>query len=321
MINTYVGFLFIIFPLLFSVTFFNGTSLYANDENKHGSGHELYINADKQFAFAGEYFNKGDYERALSEYNRFIFFFPEDKRVRVCRFNTGVCLKNINQNENAIKIFRDLIKQDEKDNLSQKAYFELSDCYFVMKDFNNSIAALEYAAASTSDQDIKDQAFYRIGWILVENQAWDQAKQYFNKVGIQNIKAYEIDNLINELEKAKNIPQKNPKIAGFLSLVPGGGYLYCTRYKDALTAFILNTGLIIAAAESFSNDSPALGGVISFVEAGFYAGNIYGGINSAHKYNRSSKRNFIENLKKQAKITLSANQKDRGIGLLFESRF
>ena len=39
---------------------------------------------------------------------------------------------------------------------------------------------------------------------------------------------------------------------------------------------MLNAGLILSAWEAFDNELYALGGVISFVEFGFYAGNIYG---------------------------------------------
>jgi hypothetical protein len=46
--------------------------------------------------------------------------------------------------------------------------------------------------------------------------------------------------------------------------------------------------------------------VITFVEVGFYAGNFYGAITSAHKYNRSKTGQFIDKLKQTQESTLRA---------------
>ena len=95
-------------------------------------------------------------------------------------------------------------------------------------------------------------------------------------------------------------------MAGFLSILPGGGYFYCERYQDALVAFLLNGALILASWEAFDQGNPALGGVIAAVEFGFYAGNIYGGIASAHKYQRPKTHEVLLNtLKENARIGVS----------------
>jgi hypothetical protein len=92
-----------------------------------------------------------------------------------------------------------------------------------------------------------------------------------------------------------------------------------------LIAFILNTALIYAAYEAFDDDKIGFGSVITIVEFGFYAGNIYGSVNSAHKYNRSGTSIFIENLQKNMKINLSGgfqpDTQEREIVLAFESAF
>jgi hypothetical protein len=95
--------------------------------------------------------------------------------------------------------------------------------------------------------------------------------------------------LIEIVKEARKSQQKDPVLAGIFSLVPGGGFLYTARFQDALAAFVLNAGLIWAAYTAFENDNPALGGVISFVEAGFYSGGIYGSVAAAHKYNHARK--------------------------------
>jgi hypothetical protein len=116
-------------------------------------------------------------------------------------------------------------------------------------------------------------------------------------------------------------PTKSPRLAGFLSVLPGAGFAYCGRYRDALAAFLLNAGLILAACESFDNDNEALGAVIAFVGAGFYGGNIYGAVSSAHKYNRSSRQRFLEDLHSRTGVTLSLLPERRAIAVGLRYRF
>ena len=51
---------------------------------------------------------------------------------------------------------------------------------------------------------------------------------------------------------------------------------------------------MVAAYEAFDHDNPALGGVISFVEAGFYSANIYGSVTAAHKYNKAQQIRILD---------------------------
>jgi hypothetical protein len=77
---------------------------------------------------------------------------------------------------------------------------------------------------------------------------------------------------------------------------------------------------MLAAYESFDDGNDALGGVITFVGLGFYAGNIYGATTSAHKYNRNKERGFIENLKRE-EIDFSTRISDKGVALCFNYFF
>jgi len=86
-----------------------------------------------------------------------------------------------------------------------------------------------------------------------------------------------------------------------LAIIPGAGHLYCERKKDALISFLLNGAMIYAAYEAFDHDLDVIGGIITFFELGFYSGNIYSAVNSAHKYNRNEKSKFLDYLRKKYK--------------------
>jgi hypothetical protein len=169
--------------------------------------------------------------------------------------------------------------------------------------------------------DVKDEAYYQIGWIYLAKASWEKARINFAKISPQSKNKYQLKRLSKELDRTKLIDRKSPKIAGLLSIMPGAGFLYCERYRDALIAFLLNAGLMYAAYESFDDDNYALGGVITFVEVGFYAGNFYGAITSAHKYNRTKTREFIEELRQNTTINVSTSHQNNSIEFCLQYHF
>ncbi len=101
----------------------------------------------------------------------------------------------------------------------------------------------------------------------------------------------------------------------------GAGHLYCERKRDAFVSFLLNGAMIYAAYEAFDHDHDALGGIITFFELGFYSGNIYSAVSSAHKYNRHEKSKFLDYLKKHAKINISSVRQNEGESLVLLCQF
>ena len=284
------------------------------------AGTVLTIDADRQFKFAEKSFSDADYPLAIDEYKRFIHFFPLDDRVELAMYHIGLSYFGDKRFKAAIAAFSSVIDKYEDTALAIQSYFRISESREKLLEFGPAITQLQNLITLTDDVNVRDEAYYRTGWIYVETGTWEKTRLSFNKISEQNRNKYMLKRLSAELDEAVSIQKKESVLAGILSIIPGAGYLYCERYRDALIAFLLNGGLIYAAYESFDEDLYALGGIISFVELGFYTGNIYGAVNSAHKYNRSKTRQFIENLKLNSKISLSPGP-GNGLILSFQYRF
>jgi len=311
-----------------SITFFTIFFLFipfsqsfAGTDLKPVNKPSLLINSDKQFEFAEYYFSNKEYFRAIGEYKRFVYFFPEDIRVESAMFRTGMSYFHGKHFTEAIDSFKTLIDRYVNTDFSIKSYLMISESYVKLKAYGPAIINLQNLIAITDDKNVRDKAYYRIGWIYIETASWEKARLCFSKISAQNKDKYRLERLASELDKEKLVPKKYPGLAGFFSIIPGAGFLYCERYQDALIAFLLNGGLMYAAYESFDNGHNALGGVIAFVEIGFYAGNIYGAISSAHKYNRNKTGQFIEKLKYNTKVNLSADIKNQGVCLSLQFAF
>ena len=318
--NTHLGCLLFTFAVLFSL-FFPFSQSLAGSESQDASNPSIILSPDKQFNYAQDLFSAEDYLTAVNEYKRFIYFFPKDKRVELAMYRIGLSLYLSGHYQEAVSAFKKLTEQYFETEYSIKSYYKISEAYINLKAFDQALIDLNNLVTITHDEDVRDEAFYRIGWIYIETASWDNARLYFDKISPKNRNKFRLKQLADELDKETLIPKKDPKLAGVLSIVPGAGYLYCERYQDAFIAFLLNGGLIYAAYESFDKGHDGLGGLLTFVGFGFYAGNIYGAVTSAHKFNRKETGQFIYKLKKNTRVNLSADLENKGVFLSFRFSF
>jgi len=302
---------FVIFFLVFFL-FFPCSQSYAGSDSQADVKPFLIIDADKQFEFAEYFFSNQEYTSAISEYERFIYFFPKDDRIEPAMFRIGMAHFKSKRFRQAVNAFKTLIEKYGQTDLSIKSYLMISASYAKLNAFDDAIINLHNLITITGDENIKDEAYYKIGWIYIEMASWEKAKNYFSKISAPNKDTYRLKRLAVDLDKEKIIPQKNPRLAGFLSVIPGAGFLYTERYQDALIAFLINGALMYAAYEAFDNDNNVLGGIITLVELGFYTGNIYGAVSSAHKYNRTKTGQFIQKLMENHKVNFSAGFNAKG---------
>ena len=285
------------------------------------AGQIITIDADQQYEYADKAFHDGEFDRAVTEYRRFLDFFQKDERARKARFQIGSAYYKAERFTDAITAFLPVIQTETVDEFSIKSYRAVSECYLKLGQAKQAVAILEKLIDRVQDQNLKDHTYHSIGWIFLERLDFDHAESYFNKIRALNRKKYKADSLIQDIEKARSIGQKSPTTAGMLSVIPGAGYLYLERYQDALISCLVNGALIYAAYEAFDNDLYVLGGIISFVELGFYAGNIYGATTSAHKTNRSQQYDFIEKLKQRTMVGIQPDPRLKGIVFSLQYNF
>lgn len=281
----------------------------------------LVIDANAQYKFAQELFNKEAYSPAIAEFQRFIHFFPDDFRIPAAISYMGKSHFNNGRYDEAIKTFQNLINRYDGNKKALPAFFDISECYLRLQQPQQALISLQNLIKVSDDLKLTDKAYYRMGWISVEIGSRQDAVNAFEMITPQFRKEKTVNKLTETLKTDKKNLFKNPQLAGVLSIIPGAGQLYCGRYKDALSAIIVNGGLIWAAVESFDNELYALGTTISIFGFGFYTGNIYGAITSAHKYNQVQTQKYIRQLQKQYHIGLLSPSKNDGIMLTFQYIF
>ena len=282
---------------------------------------QLTIDADSQYGYAQSRLEAEAFGEAINEFNRFIHFFPADPRVPQARFQIGTAHYRAGQYSKAASVFEESVDNYAGLPVQNESFFMLSRSHANQGMIEQAMVDLHNLLTMTSDADVIDRARYELGWLHVEQGQWRRADRLFDRIAPTNQDRLQVPRLRQLLSESDAIPAKNPTTAGVLSIVPGGGQLYCGRHRDALTAFLINGGLIWAAWEAFDNDLVALGGVITFVEFGFYAGNIYGAAGSARKYNRDQVEAFKNNLNRYRQATLSLAPAPKGAALCLNLYF
>jgi len=282
---------------------------------------EIVIDPERQFQFAEHYFQNGEYYRAIGEYERFIYFSPLSDKVELARYKIGLCFLNGEQYTEAIKAFDELIKDYKNTGYALKSYLKISRAYVLLERYDAALTGIKNLIIIAPNQEIRNEAYYQGGWVYLEMGLWEKAQKYFEEISVQNRKKYNLKEVLIGLDRKLPLKGKNPTTAGLLAIIPGAGHLYCERKKDALISFLLNGAMIYAAYEAFDHDLDALGGIITFFELGFYSGNIYSAVNSAHKYNRDEKSKFLDYLKKNTNVNISLGKHHEGESLLLVCKF
>jgi len=281
---------------------------------------QITIHSDEQFQLAEQAMEKGDYLRAVVEFERFLHFFPEDKNVPKARLLMARCYLNAKDYESARKALHETLGVYQGTLTGGKALLLMGESYYEQGLYEEAVRYFKGVLAAYDDPELKNRAAYRFGWIQMQADQWQEASETFKAVGTGSPLFLNAQDLSLKSLGGEHLPYKDPTTAGVLSVVPGLGHVYCERYKDGLVAFLLNGLFLWATIESFHEDQEVLGAILGFIELGFYSGTIYSAVNAAHKHNRKLKADFLQGLPDAMDLNLFAT-KEGHIGLALKFTF
>jgi tetratricopeptide (TPR) repeat protein len=278
-------------------------------------------NADRQFSFAETLFAEGDYYRAISEYKRYAFFFPDNKLVEKCAYRIGESYYKAKRWQEALQTFTSFIMKYPGSPMMTGAMYHKGMAEEQLKRYKDALSTFHELIKSKS-HEFTDKAVYQSAIVLMEMEEWQQARETFSIVPKDSPLAKSATTIASEILHMDDLPKKSPATAGALAAVlPGAGHLYTERPRDALVAFLLNGAFIVGAIELFRHENYVAGGIVTFFEIGWYTGNIYSAVSSAHKYNKRAQEDFIEHLKELSSVSLHHNSKTSTNYLMFSLKF
>jgi TolA-binding protein len=261
------------------------------------------IDYKQQFGFAESLFEESDYFRAITEYKRFVFLYPDNRLCENCFFRICECYYNARRWEDSISALKQFITRYPRSSRLNDAFYMKGMAEKYLRSYDDALSSFQRII--DSDQTLlQDKAYFQSALIFVDLENWNRAREYFSYISKESTLYPSAWIFSSGLANVDSVPRKSPAIAGTLAaIIPGAGHLYTERPRDALVAFLLNGAFIWAAVELFEDDEYVAGGIVTFFELGWYTGNIYSAVSSAHKYNRRAKDDFIQNLKDRTNVS------------------
>ena len=247
--------------------------------------------------FAHYLFSQQEYFRAVGEYQRFLFLYPDHFQAPNAALRIAQCYERGKRWQQALEAVEVFLREYPQSSLRWEARF--LKAAVLNKSGKGEEAREEYRAIieDRPGKPLVAEAWYLIGISYAKDGRWLEADQALSQVGSEDFlhgEAVEVRQVVAEESEAK---RKNPALAGFLAaILPGSGHLYCGRPRDAALAFVFTGGFAWATYEAFNQDNDGLGVVLALITAAFYGGNIYSAVNVAHKYNDRQERRQQERL-------------------------
>jgi hypothetical protein len=286
-----------------------------------GRCEQVTLDSEDQFGFAHWCMDQGEYYRAVGEFQRFCYLFPENKRIPEARLLMGVCYLRGAQYESARTVLEGVYRSYPEQTIGGQALFFFGETYYRQGAFHEAESYFQKVIEDYPGSELENAALYRLGWGRMKMDQWQDAALFFKEVGPDSGLYGQSLSLSNEALRGERLLQKNPATAGVMAaLVPGMGHVYCGRAKDGVVAFLVNGLFVWAAVESFEHDQDVLGGILAFLEIGWYSGNIYSAVNCAHKYNRKVKDDFRKGLSERLDLNLFFSRQGH-VGLSMQVRF
>jgi tetratricopeptide (TPR) repeat protein len=307
-------------PIICLILFLASASWVQADPSK------LVITSDRQFAYAVSLFEDKDFSTAEVEFKRFVHFFPDDPRVNEAVFKTGMALFHQEKYHDAARRFNDVILNDPDVTTpdTKEAFFMQSRAFMRMGNMGYARIVLENFLKLAEDPGIRERIYLELAILHMDasekpgTDELDAALTCLENISPDSPLSAQRDERIQRILEIRALSPKNPFLAGMLGIIPGGGFLYTGRIHDAAAAFVLNTGLGLAAFKAFDQDNPALGSVIVLAGSGVYIGGIYGAVSAAHKYNHARK---IQILNREFSLDTGFNLNDNSILISFRQKF
>ena len=144
---------------------------------------QITIDSDEQFRFAEQTMEKGDYLRAVVEFERFLQFFPEDKKVPKARLLIAQCYLKAKDYESARKILNEVLNVYKGTLVGGKALFLMGESYYEQGLYEEAERYFKGVLGAYSEPELRNSAVYRLGWIQMQTGKWQEASETFKTVG------------------------------------------------------------------------------------------------------------------------------------------
>ena len=205
-------------------------------------------NPSQTLVFAEDQYRIGNYESALTAYQRFLFFNKEDQsRKGRTFFRLADCFFQTKKYDQAAGYYDLAFFSLDNDSMKQEAVFQKISCMLLKQQYQLALVELMTLPDSMSNRFVRKKYFYS-GITYFALNDFDAAQNDF--IRMSELPAYQ--NKIKALfVRNKKLQRIHPKTAMVLSMIiPGMGQLYSGDYRNAINSFTITSAFMVLGIET-----------------------------------------------------------------------
>ena len=225
-------------------------------------------------------FEQGNYDAAITEYKRFLYFHPTDERIGGVYYNIGLAYRAQGLWTEAIAAFRAATHLATDDEVKSDYQLELAVTLIAAQDYDLARLELIKVTMRAPSALLYRRALFLRAVAYVYQFRWEEARE--------SLRNYTTDERLDMLfDVVSDMPLKSARLARVLSTIfPGAGQVYVGNWRDGVNALLLNGALgflaVDAVLDGYYMDA-ALWSVFIFWR--YYRGNTFRAGHAAEQFN------------------------------------
>ena len=255
--------------------------------------------ADPAFDLGEHLFALENYDAAITEYKRFLFFNPHHPQVVEAQFRTGLAYRAQGWWTEAVEAMAAAVQLATETESQAEMRTELAVTLIATGTYDLALVELIKVDMQSQSVRLRQRARFLRGVAYLYQFRWEQARAvfqaYLDEMPDAAVTAAKIDTLFLD---TLNRRQKSEKAARLLStFLPGLGQTYAGDWKNGLNALLLNGVLgyvTLNAAIDRDYDDALLS--FFFLSYRYYAGNRYRAAEAAQTFNDRENRQHVEKI-------------------------
>ena len=238
------------------------------------------VGEESPLSLGSHFFILGNYDAAVTEYKRFLFFHPDAPRAGETYRNIGIAYREQGYWQEAVAAMRAAVQHAS--NLEEKSKYQLELAVILIANQNSDLGRLELIKVMMRNPStpLYRRALFLQAVAYIYQFRWEEAREM--------LRNYTTDEKLDTLlENAVNVPRKSTRLAKVLSaILPGAGQVYAGDWRNGLNALALNSVLgyltVDAALDRHYVDAALWGGIVF---SRYYRGNIFRAEEAVKQFN------------------------------------
>ncbi len=248
------------------------------------------VTAEEHLLSLGKHlFVQGNYDAAITEYKRFLFFYPDDARIGEVYHNIGLAYRAQGLWAEAIDALRIATPLAADDESKSEYQLTLAVTLIATQDYDLAQLALIKVTLRSPSALLYRRALFLRAVAYIYQFRWDEAREVLKNWGTDE----RLDLLFDE---AVNGAQKSVSVARLSStILPGAGQIYAGNWRGGINALLLNSALGFLTADALLDrhytDALLWGGVVFWR---YYRGNTFRAGQAAEHFNQQRTQEAAE---------------------------